>query len=570
MGWVGMDPADVAKVMRQETPEWIKSAKQSAGCAGEQKSVRRLGRQLDGLQRGPRCGCCPTPKARVLGFLMYPAAENAAGRLDSYAPDDFKYQISAKELKGVNPQLGCAFLVKKRQIGQQFALFCSQNYYSGDKTMAASKLILDYVFEHEKNLADQVYLTQPIGGGQTIDYTWAEALDQSRRMAAHLKAQNFEPGARIAILSKNSAHFMMAELAIWMAGCTTVAIFPTETAETISYVLEHSGASLLFVGKLDIWPQQKSGVPAQPALYCTAAVTRRTTTKHGMPSPRAPSRLTGKLQRAGTDIAILLYTSGSTGTPKGVMHNFERITRVSESITKDIKSRIGNGDNRVLSYLPLAHVFERAWVECASFVDGKTHVFFAESLDSFVQDLNRARPTIFISVPRLWLKFQQGVFAKMPPAKALAFAEHSYPERHRQTQGAEESGPGPGLAGRQRLGAHSRRALIAWYRRLGLNLIEGYAMSEDFAYSHNSTPEINEPGCVGVPLPGVQVRISEEGEILIKSPGQLVGYYKRPDLDKEVFHRRRLLPHRRPGRAPCRWLAEDHGPREGNLQNIQG
>jgi long-subunit acyl-CoA synthetase (AMP-forming) len=77
--------------------------------------------------------------------------------------------------------------------------------------------------------------------------------------------------------------------------------------------------------------------------------------------------------------------------------------------------------------------------------------------------------------------------------------------------------------------------LIAWYRRLGLNLIEGYAMTEDFAYSHNSTEAINAPGCVGVPLPGVQVRISDEGEILIKSPGQMVGYYKRPDLTAEAF-----------------------------------
>jgi long-chain acyl-CoA synthetase len=100
------------------------------------------------------------------------------------------------------------------------------------------------------------------------------------------------------------------------------------------------------------------------------------------------------------------------------MHSFERITKVAENIAKDIKSRIGDiEDNRILSYLPLAHVFERAWVEAMSMVDGKTHVFFAESLDTFVADLNRARPTTFISVPRLWLKFQQGVFAKMPPKK---------------------------------------------------------------------------------------------------------------------------------------------------------
>ena len=134
--------------------------------------------------------------------------------------------------------------------------------------MAVTKLMLDYVFEHEASHPDTVYLTQPTGGGQVVDYTWRQVLDQSRRMAAYIKAQGFEPGARIAILSKNSAHFIMAELAIWMAGGTTVAIFPTETAETVRFVLEHSGASLLFVGKLDTWEHQKPGIPA--GLPCIA------------------------------------------------------------------------------------------------------------------------------------------------------------------------------------------------------------------------------------------------------------------------------------------------------------
>ena len=399
--------------------------------------------------------------------------------------------------------------------------------------MAAPKLILDYIYAHEKNNANKVYLTQPIGGGQTIDYTWAETVDQARRMAAYLKAQNFDAGARIAILSKNSAHFIMAELAIWMAGCTTVAIFPTETAETISYVLEHSGASLLFVGKLDIWPQQKGGVPA--GLPCIALPLSPKNDYEAWDAIIARTKpLGGKPSRAGSDIAILLYTSGSTGTPKGVMHNFERVTVVSEHINKDIKSRIGNGDNRVLSYLPLAHVFERAWVECTSFVDGKTHVFFADSLDSFVQDLNRARPTIFISVPRLWLKFQQGVFSKMPPKKLNTFLKIPI------LSGIVKRKVLKNLGLDQTLLAGSGSApipasLIAWYRDMGLNLSEGYGMSEDLAYSHQSTETANEPGCVGVPMPGVLVRISEEGEILIKSPGQMVGYYKRPDLDKEAF-----------------------------------
>src|SRR4030095_2921700 len=119
------------------------------------------------------------------------------------------------------------------------------------------KLILEYALDHEANAPTRVFMTQPIGGGQTIDYTWSQVLDQSRRMAEHLQSHGLPRGARVAILSKNCAHFIMAELAIWMAGYTTVAIFPTETAETINYVLTHSEASLLFVGKLDTWPQQQ-------------------------------------------------------------------------------------------------------------------------------------------------------------------------------------------------------------------------------------------------------------------------------------------------------------------------
>jgi len=400
--------------------------------------------------------------------------------------------------------------------------------------LAKPKLILDYVYDHEAKLADRVYLTQPIGGGQVIDYTWRKTLEQSRSMAAHLKAQGLEPGARVAILSKNCAHFFMAELAIWMAGCTTVAIFPTETAETIGYVLEHSGASLLFVGKLDTWAAQKPGVPSTlPCISFPLAPKNSYEQWDAIVARTKP--LTGRVARDGKDIAILLYTSGSTGTPKGVMHSFERITKVAENIAKDIKSRIGDiDDNRILSYLPLAHVFERAWVECMSMIDGKTHVYFAESLDTFVADLNRARPTTFISVPRLWLKFQQGVFAKMPPKKlnrllSIPILSGIVKRKVLKNLGLDQAL----LAGSG--SAPIPAELISWYRRLGLNMIEGYAMSEDFAYSHNSTPEINLPGCVGVPLPGVEVKISEEGEILIKSPGQLVGYYKRPDLDAEVF-----------------------------------
>jgi len=415
--------------------------------------------------------------------------------------------------------------------------------------MNQTKLILDYVLDHEANRPDLVYLTQPVGGGQVVDYTWAQVLDQSRRMASHLQSRGYPRGARIAILSKNCAHFIMAELAIWMAGYTTVAVFPTETAETINYVLTHSEASLLFVGKLDSWPQQKPGVPAgMPCIAFPLAPKTDFQTWDAIVAATAP--LAGRPSRNADELAMLIYTSGSTGTPKGVMIRFDAFTRAAEGIAADVARRVGGEGNRMLSYLPLAHSFERSWAEGASLVQGTTQLFFAESLDTFLQDLQRTRPTLFLSVPRLWLKFQQGVFAKMPPAKldrllGIPILGKIVAKKVRKGLGLDQVK----LAGSG--SAPIPPDLITWYRRIGLPLYEGYGMTEDSSYSHVSDEAHNAPGYVGVPMPGVEVKLSPEGEILIKSPGQCSGYYKQPELTsasftKDGFFRTGDLGERRP------------------------
>jgi long-subunit acyl-CoA synthetase (AMP-forming) len=397
-----------------------------------------------------------------------------------------------------------------------------------------TQLILDYVLDHEARQPDRVYLTQPVGDGQVVDYTWAQVLEQARRMAAHLQGRGLAPGARIAILSKNCAHFFIAELAIWLGGYTTVAIFATETAQTVRYVLEHSEASLLFVGKLDNWPQQQPGVPAGlPGIALPLAPATAYERWDDLIARTPP--LPGRPQRAADELAMLIYTSGSTGQPKGAMVSFGALSAAAEGIANDTRQRVGpNTESRMLSYLPLAHSFERSWVEAASLVDGGTHVFFAESLDSFLQDLQRARPTLFISVPRLWLKFQQGVFAKMPAPKLERLLR--IPLLGRLV--ARKVLKGLGLDAVVSAGSGSAPIppdLIAWYRRLGLRLFEGYAMTEDNSYSHSSNEQFSEPGYVGVPMPGVQVRLAPDGEILIKSPGQFSGYFKQPELTAASF-----------------------------------
>lgn len=400
--------------------------------------------------------------------------------------------------------------------------------------MSSTPLILERIYAHEKNFANTVFLTQPQGNGVVVDYTWAQVMDQSRRMAAHLQSRGFPRGARIAILSKNCAHFVMAEIAIWIAGYTTVAIFPTETADTVGYVLGHSEASLLFVGKLDTWEHQRPGVPASlPCIALPLAPDTDFETWDAVVARTQP--LAGQPPREASELAWLMYTSGSTGTPKGVMHSFAGVSAAGTGISDDLELRLGSGTpRRMLSYLPLAHSFERSWIEAASLVNGKTHVFFAESLDTFLADLQRAHPTLFISVPRLWLKFQQGVFAKMPAAKLDKLL--SIPLLGKLV--AHKIRKGLGLDAVRLAGSGSAPIppdLIQWYRRIGLPLYEGYGMTEDNSYSFCSNAQANAPGYVGAALRGVQVRISAEGEILIKSPARMVGYYKQPELDAECF-----------------------------------
>jgi long-chain acyl-CoA synthetase len=403
--------------------------------------------------------------------------------------------------------------------------------------MSASPLILDRIYDHEVEHRDVVCLSQPIGGGRAIDITWGQMLHEARCMAAHLRARGVRSGDRVAMLAKNSAHFIIAEIAIWMAGGTTVAIFPTETAQTVRYVLEHSEASLLFIGRLDNWEQQRVGVPeglpriALP-LAPHACAAANCESWEAIVARTAP--LAGRPERAESDLAMLLYTSGSTGQPKGVMHTFGNLSRRSAAGLADPSLSLHDGPRRMLSYLPLAHVYERAVVECVLLYSGEGQVFFVDTLETFAEDLKRARPTIFVSVPRLWLKFQQGVLAHLPASTLDALLEDprtAAPTARKVLASLSLDEVSLAVSGSAPIPA----PLLQWYRRLGLNFIEGYAMTEDFAMSHRTSAEFCEPGYVGVPAPGVEARIDADGEVLIKTPSLMVGYYKLPELTAESF-----------------------------------
>ncbi len=392
-----------------------------------------------------------------------------------------------------------------------------------------SDLSLQRFWHHVHSRPAEIYLTQPVGGGEVKDYSWATVADQAKRFCAYLRSLELPPQSKIAMISKNCAHFFMAELGVWMAGHVTVALYPTLDEQTITYILDHSDAKMLIVGKVDGWDEMKGGVPED--MPCIALPLAPKTEHEGWDAILSRfEAIEDEPVRAMDDEALMIYTSGSTGTPKGVLHSF----RTTGGPTKGISDLLNfSPEDRILSYLPLAHGMDR-WLSLCCTLYAGTHVFFAESLSTFVQDLNRCRPTLFLSVPRLWLKFQQGVHKKMPPKKLNLLLK--IPILSGIIKKKVLTGLGLDLVRFAGSGSAPISAeLLAFYRGLGLELLEGYGMSENFNYSHLTMPGRGRPGYIGHPYSDVDCKLSESGEILVKSPGNMVGYYKAPELTAEAF-----------------------------------
>ena len=398
----------------------------------------------------------------------------------------------------------------------------------------SSSLALQRLYHWERTTPDRIAFTQPMGGNLLKEFSWKDVVDESRRMAAFLRQQGFEPGARIAILSKNCAWWLMSDFAIWMAGYVSVPLYPTLAAGTIAQILQHSEARLLFVGKLDDWEAMRPGVPAGMPCVSYALSPDDARERVDMRWDDIVARtlpMPGSPLREGSDLATIVYTSGTTGMPKGVMQSFGNFAWAIDSGLKRIA--VGT-DTRMLSYLPLAHVAERALVEHGQLATGM-HVFFAESLDTFARDLQRARPTVFFSVPRLWVKFQQGIHAHMPAQRLerllkIPLAGRLVRRKILKALGLDQCQFAAGGA------APMPPDLLRWYTSLGLNIIEVYGMTENCGISHATLADMKRPGTVGLPYDGVESRIDPQtGEVQVRHGALMLGYYKEPELSAASF-----------------------------------
>lgn len=399
-----------------------------------------------------------------------------------------------------------------------------------DQAKSTDATALAAFYRRERLHPEKTYLVQPLPDGQVQNYSWGEVGAQARRIASYLLSLDLPPQSHIALISKNCAHWIVTDLAIWMAGHISVPLYPNLTADSVRQILEHSEARAVFVGKLDEWASMRSGVPQDipriglplapddPDLLTWQALLDAHEPLPGTPSPE-PDQL-----------ATIIYTSGTTGMPKGVMLSFQNMYFSANNCLRLFNI---SDQDRLLSYLPLCHVAERQFVEIASLLAGET-IFFADSLDTFQRDMQRARPTVFFGVPRIWVKFHLAVISRVPPRLLDTLLKVPVLGRivgRRVLEGLGLDQIRYAVCG----AAPVADSTMAWYQSLGLNIAEVYGMTENCGYSHLGRPKRYKKGWIGLPNPGVECRLSEEGELLVRSNGTMQGYYKEPEKTAETI-----------------------------------
>jgi long-chain acyl-CoA synthetase len=410
----------------------------------------------------------------------------------------------------------------------------------------------------------RAYRQYDTASGAWHSYTWREMRALAARWQSSLERESLDPGDRVAVLLKNSIEWVCFDQAAQSLGLVVVPLYTTDSTENLAYILGDCGARLLLVGETGQWhalaplgarfPQLArvlcAGPPAAaPAGAALSFLAEWLTETAGAPSAHAldPNAM-----------ATIVYTSGTTGRPKGVMLSHRNILSDAEALLKVVP---GYREDLYLSFLPLSHSFERTVGYYLPIMTGST-VAFARSVQQLAEDLLAIRPTMLVSVPRVYervyAKLQQGLEEKGASARTLF--EWAEKVGWRRFEAAQHHGKEPGLLAEMmwpvlrqlvadrilaRLGGRLRIAvsggaplsprLLRCFVGLGLPLLQGYGLTEASPVVTANTLENNVPASVGRALPGVELRLGERDELLVRGPNVMLGYWNDPDKTSEAI-----------------------------------
>ncbi len=390
---------------------------------------------------------------------------------------------------------------------------------------------VDNFIKWENLKGDDTFLIQPINGNNQ-EFTWSQVGEEARKVCSYINSFNFPKKSKIAILSKNCAHWIITDLAIMMSGNISVPIYANVNGKTAKYILEHSESVMLFLGKLeeDDWKQMKNYIPKniEKVDYGFYNLDSNFTKWDSIISKYKPTDKVFNISL--NDIITIIYTSGTTGIPKGVVLNYKAAATATKNL--DLLFPLNEND-RFISYLPLSHIAERALVEHGGILSGGK-IFFVESLETFVENLKYCQPTIFFGVPRIYTKFMTKILSIFPQRvinfiMKIPILNNIFSFIIRKALGLNKS----------RIcitGAASiPKSTLEWFDRFKLKIYEAYGMSENSACSHGNYPGNIKFGTVGKAMPDTDIKITEQGEITMKNDCIMQGYFKEKDLTKKTI-----------------------------------
>ena len=393
-------------------------------------------------------------------------------------------------------------------------------------------------YKWEKEFKDKPFLRQPFGD-KWEEYTWGQVGQMARKLASGLKSLGLRERAHIGLISKNCREWIIADLAIMIAGYVSVPFFPSLKGKELAYVMDFGDVDALFVGKIETWDEIKNDLPKDMPLISFPTYKGFSNITKGyqwfdfinkfepLMEPNVP-----KL----SDLWTIIFTSGTTGNPKGVMLSYlaNDMTKVITEDSNPLKVNF-SGDNDFISFLPLNHIAERVVVEHTCFRFGGT-ISFVESLETFSKNLQDIQPHVFFAAPRVWTKFQLGILSKFSQKKLDTFLK--IPIISGIIKGKLKKALGLSRARATVSGAAPMQVTqIEWFRKIGVYITNGYGMTENCAIcTQVDGRDFGKMASVGKPQSRVEVKIdNSNGEILMRGPFLMDGYYKRKELTDETL-----------------------------------